>query len=50
VTKNPFVGVAVEVPRKAETSETGKAFTDVGAALALSAIPQTKSGRIVLFF
>jgi integrase len=55
VTNNPFAGVAVEVPRKAETRETGKTFTDaeaaaiLRAALAFPSVPRTKSGRIVFF-
>jgi integrase len=52
VSNNPFVGVTVEVPRKPETRETGRAFTNDEAAtilrcaLSYPATPRTKSGSI----
>jgi integrase len=51
VSSNPFIGVTVEVPRKVETRETRRAFTEEEAAtilrhaLAYPTIPRT-SGRI----
>jgi integrase len=51
ITSNPFVGLAIETPRKAETR--GKAFTDkeaatiLEAALAFPTIPRTEAGSIV---
>jgi integrase len=53
VSNNPFVGVTVEVPKRAETRETGRAFTDteastiLQAALAVPTIPRTKAGNIL---
>jgi len=52
VSHNPFIGVTVEAPRKAETRETGRAFTDDEAAtilrhaLSYPTTPRTKSGSI----
>jgi integrase len=42
VVSNPFVGVVVEVPRKVETRETGKAFSDAEVLVILSAASQVK--------
>ncbi len=53
VFRNPFIGVTVEVPSKAETRETGKGFTDkeaatiLQAALTVPTIPRTKAGHIM---